>query len=71
VSKPSFRPRGEHFRQEGTGRVYPWVRTDASGSNAVGQAGGVLLTRTVDVTGIDRVLSAALSRRRNHQTAPT
>lgn len=45
-----------------TGRVYPQVRTDASGSNAVGQAGGVLLTRAVEVTGVGGALSAALGR---------
>lgn len=45
-----------------TGRVYPQVRTDTSGSNAVGQAGGVLLTRAVEVTGVGGALSAALGR---------
>ena len=45
-----------------TGQVYPRVRVDAARSNAVGQAGGVLLTRTVDVTGLGRGLSVGLAR---------
>lgn len=45
-----------------TGQVYPRVRVDSSGSNAVGQAGGVLLTRTVNVTGLGGVLSTGLAR---------
>ena len=40
---------------------YPRLRVDTSASAAVGQAGGVLLTRTVAVTGLDRFLSAALA----------
>jgi len=40
---------------------YPRLKTDVRGSGAVGQAGGVLLTETVRVTGLDRELSAALS----------
>lgn len=40
---------------------YPRVRVDTSASGAVGQAGGVLLTETVAVTGLDREMSAALA----------
>ena len=42
--------------------LYPRVRVDTSATAAVGQAGGVLLIRTVAVTGLDRALSAALAR---------
>ncbi len=42
--------------------LYPRVRVDTSATAAVGQAGGVLLTRTVTATGLDRLLSAALAR---------
>jgi len=42
--------------------VYPRVRVDTSATAAVGQAGGVLLTRTVTATGLDRHLCAALAR---------
>jgi len=45
-----------------TARVYPPVRVDSSGCQAVGLAGGVLLTRTVDVSGLGAGLSAGLSR---------
>ncbi len=38
--------------------LYPRVRVDTSATAAVGQAGGVLLTRTVTATGLDRLLSA-------------
>ena len=41
--------------------LYPRVKVDTSGSGAVGQAGGVLLTDTVAATGLGRELSAALS----------
>src|SRR5665811_1879218 len=41
---------------------YPRVRVDTSATAAVGQAGGVLLTRTVTATGLDRSLSVALAR---------
>ncbi|MHB1010998.1 MAG: IS1380 family transposase [Propionibacteriaceae bacterium] len=41
--------------------LYPRVRVDTSATAAVGQAGGVLLTRTVIATGLDRFLSSALS----------
>ena len=34
--------------------LYPRVRVDTSATAAVGQAGGVLLIRTVAVTGLDR-----------------
>jgi len=39
----------------------PRVRVDTSATAAIGQAGGVLLTRTVTGTGLDRHLSAALA----------
>jgi hypothetical protein len=42
--------------------LYPRVRVDTSPTAAVGQAGGVLLTRTVTATGLDRALSAGLVR---------
>jgi hypothetical protein len=42
--------------------LYPRVRVDTSQTSAVGQAGGVLLTGTVTATGLDRLLSASLSR---------
>ena len=41
--------------------LYPRVRVDTSATAAVGQAGGVLLIRTVAVTGLDRALSAGLA----------
>jgi len=49
------------FRVKITG-LYPRVRVDTSATAAVGQSGGVLLTRTVTATGLDRFLSAALVR---------
>src|SRR5665811_1682374 len=49
------------FRVKITG-LYPRVRVDTSATAAVGQAGGVLLTRTVTATGLDRSLSVALAR---------
>ena len=42
--------------------LYPRVRVDTAPTAAIGQAGGVLLTRTVTATGLDRHLSAGLSR---------
>jgi Transposase DDE domain group 1 len=42
--------------------LYPRLRVDTSATAAIGQAGGVLLTRTVTATGLDRHLSAALAR---------
>jgi len=42
--------------------LYPGVRVDTSATAAVGQAGGVLLTRTIAATGLDRLLSLALAR---------
>ena len=45
-----------------TGRLYPQVRADSSKCRAVGQAGGGLLTRTVDVTGLGGALSTGLAR---------
>jgi len=41
-------------------RFYPRVQVDSTESAAVGQAGGVLLTETMRLAGIDRGLSAAL-----------
>ena len=40
---------------------YPRLKVDTTASGAVGQAGGVLLTETIAVTGIGRELSAALT----------
>ena len=45
-----------------TGRVYPVLSVDSSRCRAVGQAGGGLLTRTVDVTGLGGSLSVGLAR---------
>ncbi|QGH68698.1 IS1380 family transposase [Pseudactinotalea sp. HY158] len=42
-------------------RFYPRTHVDTAASGAVGQAGGVLLTETVAVTGLGAELSAALS----------
>lgn len=42
--------------------LYPRVHVDAADIPAVGQAGGVLLTDTIRVTGLDRGLSDALAR---------
>lgn len=41
---------------------YPRVHVDTSGVAAVGQAGGVLLTETVRVCGVDQELSSALGQ---------
>ncbi len=41
--------------------LYPKSRVDVAPVSAVGQAGGVLLTGTVRVTGLDRALSDALA----------
>ena len=46
---------------EQTTRFYPRVQVDTSPSGAVGQAGGVLLTETVAVTGLAQELSAVLA----------
>ncbi len=40
---------------------YPRVHVDTAGSSAVGQAGGVLLTETVRLSGLGEGLSAALA----------
>ena len=45
-----------------TGKVYPVLRADSSRCRAVGQAGGVLLTRTVNVTGLGGALSTGMAR---------
>ena len=42
--------------------LYPRVHVDTSRSSAVGQAGGVLLTETVRLCGLDGLLSAGLAR---------
>jgi hypothetical protein len=42
--------------------LYPRLKVDTTTSGAVGQAGGVLLTDTIAVSGLGRELSAALSR---------
>lgn len=41
--------------------LYPALQVDTSTSGAVGQAGGVLLTQAVAVTGLGAALSSALS----------
>jgi len=41
---------------------YPRLVADAAGGSAVGQAGGVLLTRAVRASGLDVALSAELAR---------
>ena len=41
-------------------RMYPCVRVDHANVSAVGQAGGVLLTRAVEASGLGLVLSQAL-----------
>lgn len=41
--------------------AYPRVHVDTADVPAIGQAGGVLLTETARVTGLDRMLSAGLS----------
>jgi hypothetical protein len=48
------------FRVKITG-LCPRVRVDTSATAAIGQAGGVVLTRTVTGTGLDPHLSAALA----------
>ena len=51
----------EHFPGEADDRVLPpRVHVDTAEVPAVGQAGGVLLTETVRVSGLDEALSAAL-----------
>ena len=46
---------------------YPSVRVDAAGRRLVSHAGGVLLVETVRASGLDRELSAGLSRWRRPQ----
>jgi len=41
---------------------YPRVHVDGAGKGVVSQAGALLLTRTIKASGLDRALSAALSR---------
>ena len=41
---------------------YPRLTVDTAASGAVGQAGGVLLTETIAVSGLGRELSDALGR---------
>ena len=40
---------------------YPQLKVDTTASGAVGQAGGILLTETIAVSGVGRELSAALA----------
>lgn len=42
-------------------RSYPWVHVDTAAVGAVAQAGGVLLTRTAEATGLTASLWAELS----------
>jgi hypothetical protein len=42
--------------------LYPRLAVDTAGSKVVSQAGGVLLTETVQAVGLDLELSAALAR---------
>ena len=51
----------EHSQVKITG-LYPRVRVDTSATAAVGQAGGVLLIRTVAVTGLDRAPVSRVGR---------
>jgi Transposase DDE domain group 1 len=44
---------------------YPCPVVDTAGSNVVSQAGGLLLTETIRAVGLDRALSAALTRWRH------
>lgn len=44
-----------------TTRAYPRLHVDAANTNAIGHAGGVLLTETIRATGLDRALSDALA----------
>src|SRR5659263_330939 len=50
------------FQVKKTTGFYPRPKVDTSGRAAVGQAGGVLLTSTVRVAGLDAGLSSALAR---------
>ena len=43
-------------------RLYPRLHVDHAKVGAVSQAGGVLLTETIRVSGIDQALSGALAR---------
>ena len=43
-----------------TTALYPSVRADSAGAGVVSQAGGMILTRTVRVSGIGAGLSEAL-----------
>ena len=72
----------EHLpSDEHTNGPYPRLKVDTTASGAVGQAGGVLLTETIAVTGIGRELSVALTpwasrsrsttRRRSSPTSPS
>ena len=48
--------------------LYPRVQVDTNGTGVVAQAGGVALVETVRVAGLDRALSAGLSRWRKPMT---
>ena len=47
----------EHFQGDSNWQVSPRVRADSAGCRAVRQAGGVVLTRTVDVPRLGRAKS--------------
>lgn len=44
-----------------TATIYPPVRVESGPCKAVGQAGGVLLTKTITASGLDRALAEALA----------
>jgi hypothetical protein len=52
----------EHLSGEEDYGFYPRVRVDISRVEAVGQAGGVLLTETVRASGVDILLAQSLAR---------
>lgn len=53
---------GEHLPGEGDTGFYPFVRVDTAPVAAVGSAGGVLLTKTADLSGMSTALGGALGR---------
>jgi hypothetical protein len=58
------------FRMQFTARRRPQFVLSADGTGIVSQAGGVLLTRTLRVTGLDVGLPAALGRWRPGRAGP-
>lgn len=52
----------EHFQGGAYWRLYPQVSVESGPCRAVGQAGGVLLTRTVNLAGLGGELSTGLAR---------